>query len=335
MKLGLLGFFGNNVRSRTDNLGIYRPESNRHIQSYNGKSRFYQFWGQKQVISSSTLKTITGLTFKTDGTEVYILSDGDNTIYQYNLPIPWDITSIPSITPTSSAELDSYLRTRTGNSYSLTVPTGVSISSDGSLMTIVDNYDRKIVQFTLSTPWDVSSRTFTNTTIDANRTLWLIPNCDLVSDICFSSTGNRLFTLVENTSNVMSVYQFNINNSSLLFDIGTKGSPNYTYSSPSLDVSGLDTSMRGIAFNNDGTKFYLSGLQNGRIYDLSTRIPFSWSVDYPVNYDEGDYLYDGFISGREGSPQAVAINTEANSMDLYVVGTSTQNIIYQYKLIQR
>ena len=97
MKLGLLGFSGDSVKSRTDNLGIYRPESNRHIQgSNNGKIRTYQFYGQFQTlthISSTTLQSITGLSFKPDGTYVYVLSDGTNTVHQYTLTTPWDITT--------------------------------------------------------------------------------------------------------------------------------------------------------------------------------------------------------------------------------------------------
>lgn len=340
MKLGLLGFSGNSVKSRTDTLGVYRPESNRHIQIYNGKTRFYQFWGQKQVIDSTNLKSATGLTFKPDGTQVYILADGDNTIYQYNLPVPWDITSISSITPSSSAELDSYLRTRTSNNYSLTQPTGVAFSSDGSLMTIVDNFDRKIVQFTLSIPWTVSSRTFTNTTTDNDRTLWILPSCNSVRDVSFSNDGSKLFALVTNTSNVMSISQFSLNSGATAFNIGTKGSQNYTIINL-LTISSLDTTMRGMDFNNSGSKLFLSGLTNGQIYDLDLTSPFLWDESNPVTYDNGSFLYDGAIAGREGAPEAIFINKEGNNMDLYVIGgtnvfgASRQNIIYQYKLIQK
>jgi hypothetical protein len=340
MKLGLLGFSGNSVKSRTDTLGVYRPESNRHIQIYNGKTRFYQFWGQKQVINSSTLKSITGLTFKPDGTQVYILADGDNSIYQYNLPTPWDITSISSITPTSSAELSNYLYSRTGAIYTLTQTTGVAFSSDGSLMTIVDNNDRKIVQFTLSTPWTVSSRTFTNTTTDNDRTLWYLPSCNSVRDVSFSNDGSKLFALVTNTSDVMSISQFTLNSGATAFNIGTKGSPNYTILNL-LNISNLDTTMRGMCFNNSGSKLYLCGLTKAQIYGLDLTSPFLWDESNPVNYDNGSFLYDGLIAGREGTPEAVFINTESNNMDLYVVGAdnrlgvSRYNIIYQYKLIQK
>lgn len=340
MKLGLLGFSGDTVKSRTNNLGIYRAESNNHIQRYNSYARFYQYYGEKQVISNSTLKSITGLSFKPDGTQVYITADGDNSIYQYNLPTPWDITSISSITPTSSAELSSYLVSRTGNSYNLTAPTGVAFSSDGSLMHVVDNYDRKIVQFTLTTPWTVSSRTFTNTTTDNDRPLWYIPSVNSVRDVCFSSNGTRLFTLNTNTNNKAVVTSFNLNSGATPFNIGTKGSPNYTIDLQ-LPLDTIDNSMRGMAFNNGGSMLFLCGLTSAQTYNLSFTSPYFYDTENPVNYESGNFLYDGYIAGREGAPEAVFINTESNNMDLYVVGTESrfgatkQNIIYQYKLIQK
>jgi len=340
MKLGLLGFSGDSVKSRTTNLGIYRAESTNHIQRYNSYARFYQYYGEKQVIDSSTLKSITGLSFKPDGTQVYILADGDNSIYQYNLPTPWDITSISSITPTSSAELSGYLVSRTGNNYNLTSPTGVAFSSDGSLMHVVDNWDRKLVQFTLTTPWTVSSRTFTNTTTDNDRPLWYIPSVNSVRDVCFSSDGTRLFTLVTDTSNNAGLRSYHLNSGATPFDIGTKGSFNYTFYE-TLSLNSIDNSMRGVAFNNSGLMLFLCGLTNAQTYNLRLTSPYLFDTENPVFYDVGNFLYDGYISGREGAPEAVFINTESNNMDLYVVGTesrfgaSKQNIIYQYKLIQK
>lgn len=338
MKLGLLGFSGDSIKSRTDNLGIYRAESNRHIQDSNGKIRLYQFYGQFQTlthISSTTVQTITGLTFKPDGTYVYVLSDGQNTVYQYTLSTPWDISTSSSLT--ASRELDSYLRSRTGNSYSLTVPTGISFSSDGTKMHIVDNFDRKIVQFSLSTPWLVNTATFTNTTTDNDRPLWNLTSTNSVRDLCFSSDGSSLFTLNTNTSNVMSVYRYSLNSGATAFDIGTKGSPNYTVTE-GINISGIDSAMRGLTFDTNGKKLYTCGLTDARTYELNLTTPFLFSPG--VNFDGRDIFYDGLLSGREGSPEAIYMNTTGNNSDFYIVGSSNAfsgkvNIIYQYKLIQK
>lgn len=338
MKLGLLGFSGDSIKSRTDNLGIYRAESNRHIQDFNGKIRLYQFYGQFQTlthISSTTVQSITGLTFKPDGTYVYVLADATNTVYQYTLSTPWDITTGSSLT--ASRELDSYLRSRTGNSYSLTGPTGITFSSDGTKMHITDTWDRKIVQFSLSNPWMVDSATFTNTTVDNDRPLWYLTSTNSVTDICFSHDGASLFTLNTNTSEVMVVSRYSLNSGATPFDIGTKGTPNYTYAE-GINISSFDSSMRGISFNSNGTKLYTCGLTDARTYEFNLTTPFLFSPG--VNFDVKDIFYDGFIAGREGAPQAIYMNVTGNNSDFYVIGSSNAfsgrvNIIYQYKLVQK
>lgn len=341
MKLGLLGFSGDNVKSRTNNLGIYRPESNRHIQSSNtGKIRTYQFYGQFQTlthISSTTLQSITGLFFKPDGTYVYVLSDATNTVYQYTLSTPWDITTGSSLT--ASKELDSYLRSRTGNSYSLTAPTGITFSPDGTKMQVADNWDSKIVEFSLDNPWMVDSATFTNTTVDTDRPIWYLSSHSSVRDICFSPSGFSVFTLgahVQSPYNLV-VIRYYLRDLGTKFTIGTKMSPSYFFDN-SLNLNSFDPNMRGLTFNSNGTKLYTCGLTEARTYEFKLNTPFVF-ID-GVTYNTEDIFYDGLLAGREGAPEAIYMNTTGNNSDFYVVGSSNYfsgrvNIIYQYKMIQK
>jgi len=337
MKLGLLGFSGDSVKSRTDNLGIYRPESNRHIQgSNNGKIRTYQFYGQRQFWDSFNLLSITGLTFKPDGTYVYVLSDANNTVYQQTITTPWDIT-IGNPPLTAVRELNTYLVSRTGNSYNLTAPMGITFSPDGTKMHVADNWDRKIVQFSLSNPWMVDSATFTNTTVDNDRPIFYPSSINTIRDLCFSSDGTSLFTLSTNSQNIMSVFRYSLNSGATPFDIGTKGTPNYTFIE-GINISSFDSSMRGISFNSNGTKLYTCGLTEARIYEFNLAESFLFSPG--VTFNDNDIFYDGYLAGREGAPEAIYMNTTGNNSDFYVVGASNffsgkVNIIYQYKMIQK
>lgn len=342
MKLGLLGFSGTNISSRTNNLGIYRPESNRHTQDFNGNAKTYQYVGKFPLsFSEATETSITGLTFGSNGTYVYVMGNGTDTVYQYTLNIPWDITSYSSVNPTASRELTSYLVSRSGNLFNLISGQGISFNSDGSKMHVIDNYDNKIVQFSLGTNWMVNTATFPTSSPWPITYTYNLGSGETAGrrddyDLCFSPDGTLLF-LIGRSSSVTSVYKYTLNSGATPFDIGTttasdsSTSPNYTYSSKS-SVNGVDPNMRGISFNDSGSKCYLCGLTNSWTHEINLSSPYTFASSYALgNLNIGNILYDGNITGGEGAPEAVFINTQNNNSDLYIVGVN--ETIYQYKMI--
>ena len=95
----------------------------------------------------------TGITFKPDGSIMYVIDSVSNSstsiLYQYNLNIPWDISTVEY----------------SGNSYIMAPLTeywneGLSISTDGRNVYSVGGEFDDIYQYTLSTPWDISTATF-------------------------------------------------------------------------------------------------------------------------------------------------------------------------------
>lgn len=96
-----------------------------------------------------------GLEFKPDGTKMYIVdSTGDN-VFQYSLSVPWDV---------SSASYDS----KTFDFFQASIfdtGLGVAFKHDGSSM-YISGYlsgttaQNRIRQYILSTPWDVSTASF-------------------------------------------------------------------------------------------------------------------------------------------------------------------------------
>lgn len=343
MKLGLLGFSGNSIASRTNNLGIYRPESNRHIQNFNGTAKTYQYVGQFPLsFSGATENSVKGLTFGSNGTYVYVMGDATNTVYQYTLNTPWDITSYSSANPTASMELSNYLLSRTGNTFSLTNGQGLTLSPNGDKMYVVDNNDNKIVQFSLGTNWMVNTATFPTSSPWPVTFTYNLGSGETVGsrddyDLCFSPDGTLLFSLGLNSGTTY-VYKYTLISGRTPFNIGTtttnnsSTNPNYTFTSRST-ITNLDSVMRGISFNDSGSKVYLCGLTNAWIHAVDLSSPYTFASSYLLSgLDVGNILYDGFITGREGAPEAVFINTQNNNLDLYIVGTA-KNTIYQYKMI--
>ncbi len=89
------------------------------------------------------------IAFKTDGTKMFIQEATNKLVYQYTLSTPWDVS-------TSSYDNISFsFATETGS-----IVSGLFFRNDGRQMFITSNSNRAIYQYTLSTPWDVSTATY-------------------------------------------------------------------------------------------------------------------------------------------------------------------------------
>jgi DNA-binding beta-propeller fold protein YncE len=118
-----------------------------------------------------------GLSFKPDGTKMYISGHGSgNNVYQYSLSTAWDV---------STASYDSV---------SFTVPEitqlrGTWFSSDGTILYLSDGTDALVVKATLSTAWDISTASLTSETLDVSH---LSPS---VHNVYGNSDGTKLYIL--------------------------------------------------------------------------------------------------------------------------------------------
>ena len=241
MKLGLLGFTGNTITDRTANLGIYRPESNEHIQSFNGGPECYIQVGQSPALTGiDPYIDIPGLFIGGDqGQYAFVYNRNTKQVYRYTLNTPWDISTLNTASITGSRDLDAYLIAQTTgtnktninpaytlsqgsstagtspkNYYELKDGQGIRFSPDGTKMHILDGSPGycKIVQFTLSTQWDISNGSLSFPSVGGNAfgtpntpIFWtisgtsgsegILPYKTLDRDFCFSDDGQNLYVL--------------------------------------------------------------------------------------------------------------------------------------------
>ena len=95
----------------------------------------------------------------------------------------------------------------------------------------------------------------------------------------------------------------------------------------SFDVSTQDTTPRGLAFNNDGTKMFVVGDTGNDInsYTLSTGFDLSTATFNDINGDGSGFE----VSGQDNDTSGITFNNEGTKM--FVVG-HTVNDIYVYTL---
>jgi hypothetical protein len=233
------------------------------------------------------------LRFKSDGTKMFVLGFANNAVYQYSLSTAWDV---------STASYDSVsfsVATQT------TTPEGLAFKSDGTEMYVCGHPSDDVYQYTLSTAWDLStasygSLTFTTTGVD-------------FTELAFNSDGTSLF-LVDRTNDVITEYSL-----STAWNISTA-----TSSGNTLSVASQESEVKGLAFNNDGTKIYIVGLTNDTVYQYDTS-----ATTYTTTFDcENANVFETVLEGNTtvvfSNPPAAGTATDstAYAMSLKVVQDS-------------
>lgn len=111
------------------------------------------------------------LFIKPDGTSLFLITIIDQTIEEFALSIPWDISTI-------SGMINSF------DPSEVNVPIGLFFKSDGTKMFVGDSISNDIFEYALSIPWDISSIITSPVSL---------PNTASFSSITFSTLGDFLF----------------------------------------------------------------------------------------------------------------------------------------------
>lgn len=283
-----------------------------------------------------------GITFKSDGTKVYVAGDTSDYIYQYSLSTAWDVSTLSydnkrlflggfdTTNPSLFFKPDGTKLFVFGNtsdsirSYTLltawdvstayyqlsttqqeTTTTGLDFSSDGTKAYIVGVSFDSIHQYTLNTPWD------TNTAFYSGKSVSVLSTDTLTMGVKFSSDGTKAFTIGDTINNV---YQYTL---STAWDVSTA-----SYASKALSVSTQDGSPSDLAFSSDGTKLYVLGDANNTIYQYT--LPTAWDLTGAT------YASKSFsVNTQESIPQGLAFSSDGTKA--YVIGMNTDTV-YQYGL---
>jgi hypothetical protein len=180
-----------------------------------------------------------GLYFREDGLKMYMVGQTNDTVYQYALTAPWDLS-------TASYESKSF----SVSAQDIT-PTGIYFRDNGTRMFMVGSTGDAVYQYNLATAWDVSTASYIQSfSISGQET---IPE-----DISFVNDGTRMFVLGSNGDDVT------IYNLTTPWDISTA-----SYSSTQVSVSSQELTPSGFYVRPDGLKMYVVGTTNDTVYQYS------------------------------------------------------------------
>lgn len=173
------------------------------------------FVRSKSVQAQDTLPT--GLTFKSDGTKMYMTGPSNDSIHEYSLSTAWDISTASLTQSQSIAAQENNVRT-------------MYFKDDGLKFYVVGTQYDSVLQYSLSSAWDISTLSY----IDRTSLGVTDPNT-----ITFKSDGTQLYIGVSGT-----VRQY------------TLSTPwNTTTITLNQTLSGV-SAFTGIFFKDDGLQVY-------------------------------------------------------------------------------
>ena len=197
-----------------------------------------------------------GLAFNTDGTKMFVVGTTSDRVHEYTC------TAFDVSTCNYSLIGESKLVSGEENG-----PQGLAFNNDGTKMFIIGNGGQEVNEYTC-TAFDVS-------TCNDSKVKSVSTEDTLPRDLAFNTDGTKMFVLGD-TGNDVTVYDcttgFDVSTCSLSTEAGNP-----------FDISEQDTGPLGLAFNDDGTKMYVSGFSdNGDIYEYTLEAAFDLFFTTPL-----------------------------------------------------
>ena len=199
--------------------------------------------------------TPTGFTFNTDGSKLFVIGSGDGAVVEYALSTAFDIS-----TATHAGDAEEF-----SVSSEESLPRGIAFNADGSKMFIVGTSDDRVVEYSLSTGFDVSTASHAG---DAEE--FVISGQEGgARDLTFNDDGTKMYI----TGASQDIIEYTLGNA---FDVSTAV---HDGEAEELSVTNEELTPEGIVFNPDGTKLFMIGA----IGDAVVEYTLAHSVDYAEN----------------------------------------------------
>jgi len=261
--------------------------------------------GIHSYVNNGTTLTVRKLKFNSSGTRMYILDESDD-LFQYNLTSAWDLSTA------------SYSNNTINLGSQSTDMNSIMFNDTGTKMYALGGSDGKIYQYTLSSPFEISTATWDGSAAD-----YIIPQYNSANpnpvDFSFNTDGTKLYIL-QGYGNAIHRYSL-----SVAYDTSTTtndlvmDSINTSFYVGSGHPSGL-TSIGsayspGFVFNQDGSYViklfneynstmgaYITGLQAFAVAEAA-----GVGDGSTFTFNNRDYIYDGTKEAWEvNSPITVA-----------------------------
>ena len=230
-----------------------------------------------------------GIAFNSDGTKIFIVGDENDKVYEYTIAILLCLDNPQFVDAFSVAS-------QSVNPYD------IKFNTDGTKMFVVgDNAGTSdINEYTLSTAFDVSTASF----VDA---LDVFSQEKDPRSVAFNSAGTKMFVSGRNDNKSSLVNEYTLSTG---FDVSTASHVD------GFSLEDQENRPHGLAFSNDGTKMFVVGNENDKVYEYTLSTAFDVSTASFV---------DAFsVASEEIIPIGIAFNADGTIM--FVSGESGADV---------
>jgi hypothetical protein len=227
------------------------------------------------VVNQSS--TLTDITFNNDGSKMYVLGFNENSIYEYNLSVSFDVASA------------AYSQSRVV----VNQPMGMTFNNDGTKLFIINFATDTVNEYDLSTGFDISSASF-------SQSFSVVAQENQPRDVVFNTDGTKMF-IVGDAGDDVNEYDLSTG-----FDIST------AVYSQRFSVAAQSTGPQGIRFNPDGTKMFIMGRDPDSVQEYALSTGFNVST---ASYVQGfsiasqEILPSGLAFNNDGTKMFILGNT--------------------------
>jgi len=195
-----------------------------------------------------------GVVFNNDGTKMFVTSDSDKDISEYDLSTGFDIS-------TATYSQAGSISSTGGNARNAT------FNNDGTKIYVCDRTNNTVDEYALSTAFDISTLSYTDD-FDVSTQVTNL------TDVQFNSDGTKMFALSEGNRGI---YRYSL---STAFDVSTA-----SYDSVSFNVGSQETTPAGFVFG--GVKLFVTGFNGDDVNEYALPLTFSLGTGSFASADVG------------------------------------------------
>ena len=234
-----------------------------------------------------------GIFFSADGTKMFLNRGSTNDqIVRYTLSTAWDITT---------ASLDSGQTLSYGSQDNDS--TSFTLSADGTRLYVLGYTSKSVYQYIMTTAYDLTTASYNSVSLSVNS------QDSAPFGITFNNDGTKMYVGGQTNDRI---FAYTLTTG---FDLSSA-----SYSSVSLSVSAQDSAIKGMLFNNTGTRLFMFGTATTKGYQYSLTSAFNIAT---ASYDGSSFSF----ASQDSTPQGYAFKSDGT--ELFMVGDATDKV-YKY-----
>ena len=250
------------------------------------------------------------IAFNTDGTKMFILGESGDDVNEYTVSTGFDLSSTVTFRDINGD----------GTGFSVTSQeekaTGLTFNNDGTKMFVCGWKGDDINEYSLSTGFDLSS------TVTFVRTSTAVTQDGDVRDVKFNPDGTVMFVVGRGGAGESDVFRYTLTTG---FDVSTA-----TFED-SYSVKDQDTSANSIEFNTDGTKMFILGEYDDKVYEYTLSTAFDFSpvtttvdgIEVKILSNKDARIKDSIIQLAQSGSVIGSNKASADAGEIYTYGDST------------